>query len=246
MFYRKSIIFFTGLLFINSFFIKAAVGQNNKILSMEYGGLSEGELRGYYIGETPDRGETYDQELIGLFESTLPVSRFHLAVKSKDIDKVKSLAETENINARDSESLTPFLVSVMIYNSEIVKFFLSHPNTDLLATDILDNNVFHILFFDPPDNIEQRRKRKQVLDLLLKEEYFTKISNLLGELNESEHTALDLLYREYIGENINNSYELQQLINKGAEASLDLVHLFKSEDVTDNEKVRILSLVQNI
>ena len=272
MFYRKSMIFFTGL-FIISCFANAAVFQNkgvsteevesfekkfqafDEMLSMGDEELKANYPKNYTYREAwkdlfDTQNTKYFQRMLdngnNIFSLTTRGTKntfLHFIVGFENLDLVKLFPEHMDINVKNSEGFTSFLSSIIIQNVEIIEFFLDHSDTDLSAKDVLGNNVFHIVFFGS----RVAKERKRILDLLFKEEHFTKISHLLNEKNKDGQTALDLLYREHIyGKNMGGSYELQRFIDKGAEVTLDLVQLFKSDKITDAERVRILNLTQKI
>ena len=168
-------------------------------------------------------------------------SQLHSAVIFENINDIKRFSRRTDINARDSENVTPFLNSVAVQNVRIVEFFLNHPKTDLFAKDVLNNNVFHFLFFG------KRSHRGKILNLLLREEIFIKISHLLNEPNKDGQTSLDYLYREQVYGKVEISdYELRQLMKRGAKATLNLKGLLEDENIPRERKIKIVELILKV
>lgn len=148
------------------------------------------------------------------------------AIQFKNMDMIKFFVEEGGLHPfRKEIRFTPLHSSIIIQDIEAIEFFLNHPDTDLNATNIWGDNIFHILFFGSNSN-----KRNKILRLFLQENYFSKISHLLNEANDFNQTVFDFALREGASEKVPKDIikdTIKMLSDKGA---LPFRDLYKDEE----------------
>ena len=118
--------------------------------------------------------------------------------QSNNLDMLEFfVAKGAKINAtRETTLFSPLHYAIVTQRKlNIIKFFLDHPETDLRQTNVWGENIFHMVFMGGTAG-EEKSSKTNILQLLLQDEYFLKIADLLNTPNKHKETALDFAWRD--------------------------------------------------
>ena len=129
----------------------------------------------------------------------------HFSVIFENIEMADFLMATDArlINAKNVLGITPFLLSVMRGQTRFAERFLQHPKTDFTVGDFQGDHVLHLVSL-----IIGKRNRREMIDLLLSDQYFERISHLIHTSNHSGEKPIQLAFRDF------DLYVSQQFVNK--------------------------------
>ena len=118
--------------------------------------------------------------------------------QSNNLDMLEFFVEKgARINARRESTLfSPLHYAIVTQRKlDIIKFFLDHPETDLRQTNVWGENIFHMVFMGRIGWVGKNNK-ENIVKLLLQEEYFSQIADLLNTPNNHKETALDFAWTD--------------------------------------------------
>ena len=148
----------------------------------------------------------------------------YYAVKFGNIPAITFFGENGKWDwKRGSMKLSPLHFSMITgdgFDIKIVEFFLNHPKTNLEATNVWGENLFHMIF-------SAGVHKPQLLNLLFQPKYFVKISHLLNKTNNFNETPLDVASNGRYG---SQEKAIALLEKQGALSSQDIATIKKSNE----------------
>ena len=175
--------------------------------------------------------DLFQKEDFALWMAKSPDPLFS-AIQSGSIEMVRFFSKPEGIFNlfMQRHMYFPWGVAIIIQNIEVIKFYLNNYSTDITMKDAQLLNVFHYVFLGASAN-GHKDKKKEIAELFFEKRYFSRISHLLNEPNNTGATTFDYLLRDT--SIVNMEAIMEQFLINGA-VPLQLAPILLDEELKDD------------